>query len=172
MWSRGDFDGSITINGSIEQRRLYVFLPGEDISISDNELKTTKHRCLSFGPCTPGMLTSSIPEVIRQGKNYKISGHAIGSFSEGRSFAYGDEEYDIRDVDEVTLEIAYFADGIDVAVKGIANPRGTNSKNLCAWEFAIRFIIPRTAVATFFNLNELGEETFAWSYDKNAAIRN
>ena len=117
------------------------------------------------------MLRSSIPEVIRQGKHYKIGGRNIGIFKEGRSFAYGDEEYDKRYVDEVMLEIAYFADGIDVAVKGIANPQDATSKNLDAWEFAIRFTIPRADVARFFNLNELGEETFAWSYDTSAASR-
>jgi hypothetical protein len=174
MWSRGVFPGSVTINGASEHLLLYVFLPETSISIQDKEFTTCQHgthRSLSFSPCTLGMLRTSNRETLQTGKHYEISGSLIGTFVEGCSAAYGEGKYDTRCIQSIRLDIKYFRDGIDVAVSGVASPAKDDDR-LSPWSFILRFTIPRSEVPNFFNLNELGESTFAWEYDEHAPIRS
>lgn len=175
MWSRGVFQGSLTINGVSEHLPLYVFLPETSISIQDKEFTTCQHgthRSLGFSPCTLGMLRASDRDALRIGNHYEISGSHIGTFVEGCSAAYGEGEYDIRYIQSIRIDLKYFRDGIDVAITGVADPAKDDIGRLDPWKFALEFTIPRSEVPKFFNLNELGESTFAWGYDEHAPIRN
>lgn len=175
MWSRGVFQGSLTINGVSEDLSLYVFLPETSISIQDKEFTTCQHgthRSLRFSPCTLGMLRTSDREALQTGKHYEISGSGIGTFNEGCSAAYGEGEYDIRYFHSIRMDLKYFRDGIDIAFAGIAEPAKGDVGRLEPWQFTLEFTIPRSEVSKFFNLNELGESTFAWEYDEHVPIRN
>lgn len=174
MWSKGEFQGSLSINGVSESLLLYVFLPETSISIKDKENTTCrygKHRSLNFSPCTLGMLRAVSQETIKAGKYYEISGSRIGAFSEGCSAPYGEGEYDIRHIQTVRLDLKYFQDGIDIAIAGFAEPTTDDLGRLDSWTFSLEFTIPRLEIPKFFNLNELGEKTFAWEYDEHALVR-
>jgi hypothetical protein len=174
MWSRGKFQGELSINGVTESLTLHVFLPETSIVIKDKEFTTCEHgthRALSFSPCTLGMLRASGVEQIKKGKHYEVSGSDIGIFREGCSGGYGEGAYDSRDVRSIKLALKYFQDGIDVSVAGAAFPMQDPMARLESWRFEVLFTIPRAEIPSFFNLNELGTRTFATEYDLHAPRR-
>lgn len=180
MVQHGKFIGEVEIDGSIEQRPLYVFKPDESISISDVDFHENRkhHRKLAFSPCTRGMLVTHIPDELAGGRYYELSGTRVGAFYEGRSAPYGEGEFVIRPIQDLRLDLAYFLDGMAVTISGetlpgakVTIPGSSHTESLTPWHFKVQFNIPRAEFKDFFALNDFGLETLNKVYEQYAKRR-
>ena len=180
MIQHGKYLGKIEIDGNIEQRMLYVFMPDECMSISDADFHENQnhHRAFSFSPFTRGMFVTHHPANLARGHYFELKGTKVGIVRDGQDAPYGEGKWDLRVIQTVRFDVAYSQCGIEVAISGhtlqgtkVQIPGPSSTELLPPWQFKILFEIPLVDIKNLFNLNDLGWQTFSELIKQHAKSR-
>jgi hypothetical protein len=165
-WCSGRFPARWRINGRTEDVESYFFIAGASLSVSDKEHTTSQHRHIGLHPLDRGMIATHIPAELKSGVFFEVSGTRVGTFREGRSFAYGEGEYVSRPIRKFRIESKYLRSHIEVKLSCRAEAAPEDRGKVDGWELAVEFEISRSDFRGFFALNDLGMRTYEEVYNR------
>jgi len=157
MYCKGEFAGTIVINGNVVAESVSVFVAEHYLSIRKGDDRYAPFTELSVHPFTKFMLFTQDEQLMSDGFFYEVSGTRIGAWSYGPRGHPGDGERDIRPLCHIRTDVSFFIDRISVSLSGKTEEGsdGFNPEKVIApWEFTVTFDIPRVEMQSFFNFGE------------------
>jgi hypothetical protein len=157
MPSTRTFSGIFRINGEIISDSVRAFLTDYEISLSDAKKEMFAREHLKLHPVSPKMFSHVWNiERMRNGFSYSISGTDVGAFTYGPLGHPGDNEHDYRPINCFVVSGKFTPTALSIKLEGVTL-RGTSGlpnilKELEPWAFDIEFIIPRSEMTSFLQI--------------------
>jgi hypothetical protein len=158
MNSSGTFLGRYRINDRVLTDMVGVFLTDYEVSLRDAKKTMFAAESLHLHPVSPKMFSYiGNVEQMRQGVSYSISGTNLGAFTYGPLGHPGDGEYDHRPVGNFIVKAKFTRKELFISFEGITDVGRSGFRDrpepLEPWQFEIRFVVPRSEMVAFLQID-------------------